>query len=233
MVAPVRTAFAPKIISDLLKWEVDPTYSREQGTLKALNVVKIGTPLGRIELGAASSAAKSGGNTANSGTFVLDATTPVLAGAESGVYTLRCITAATNGGVFRLEDPRGRVLGDFAITGGAGGTVTVNDKIKGVLTDGTADFVVGDGFDITVAAGSGKLVVLAPAALDGSAKCIGFSLQERDPGNADGVILYLARMAVIADSGIAWPDAFTSDQKLAAVADALAAPCGIVTRVGI
>lgn len=96
----------------------------------------------------AASAAKSGGNTGN-GTFVLDATTPVQVNARAGIYTLRCTVAGTNSGTFRLVDPLGRVLGDYAFSG-SGGTVTVNDQIKGVITDGATDFVVGDGFDVTV-----------------------------------------------------------------------------------
>ncbi len=127
-----------------------------------------GSVMGKISIGAASSAAKSGGNT-GTGTFVLDATTPVLAGAKVGVYALRCITASTNGGVFRLTDPDGYGLGDFTITGGSGGTVAIANDIKGVLTDAGTDFIVGDGFDITVAAGSGKWKLAVAAAVDGSA----------------------------------------------------------------
>lgn len=111
-----------------------------------------GKPIGGLEAAqetAATSAAKSGGNTGN-GTFVLDATTPVLANAVPGVYTLRCTVAGTNSATFRLVDPAGRVLGDFAFSG-SGATVTVADQIKGVITDGATDFVVGDGFDVTVA----------------------------------------------------------------------------------
>ncbi len=127
-----------------------------------------GSVMGKISIGAASSAAKSGGNT-GTGTFVLDATTPVLAGAKVGVYTLRCITATSNGGVFRLTDPDGYDLGDYTIAAGPGGVVTVANDIKGVITDASTDFIVGDGFDITVAAGSGKWKLAVAAALDGSA----------------------------------------------------------------
>ena len=95
---------------------------------------------------AAASAAKSGGNTGN-GTLTLDATTPVLAGAKVGVYTVRLITAATNAGTFRVEDPDGNVLGDVAVGG------TFSDDIKFATADGSTDFAVGDGFDITVSGG--------------------------------------------------------------------------------
>lgn len=150
------------------------TFIRGQATLRTRKVVLLAgavylaaSVLGLMSVGAPAVAAKAGGNTGN-GTFVLDGTTPVLSRAKTGVYTLRCIAAAANGGTFRLEDPDGLVLGDVAIAGGAGGTAVVSEHIKGTLTDGTTDFVVGDGFDITVAAGAGKAKLSAAAAVDGS-----------------------------------------------------------------
>ena len=137
-----------------------------------------GTVLGAILLGAASSAAKSGGNTGN-GTLTLDVTTPILAGAQPGVYTARCITAATNSGTFRVEDPNGTVLGDVAV--GA----TFSDDVKFVIADGGTDFVVGDGFDITIAAGSGKVVKSVAAAVDGSAVPVGILAADADATSAD------------------------------------------------
>lgn len=119
-----------------------------------------GALLGRTTVGAAVSAAKAGGNTGN-GALTLDVTTPVLVGAKSGVYTVRCIAAATNSGTFRVEDPDGNVLGDVAV--GA----TFADDIKFAIADGATDFVVGDGFDITVAAVDKYTLSLA-AATDGS-----------------------------------------------------------------
>ena len=130
-------------------------------------IVKRGTVLGQITVGSATSAAKSGGNTGN-GTLVLDATTPVLANAAAGVYTVRCIEAVTNGGKFTVIDPKGVELGPVIIPAGAGNSVTFSDRIKFALTDGGTDFIVGDGFDITVAAGSGKYVTSVATATDGS-----------------------------------------------------------------
>lgn len=97
----------------------------------------------------AASAAKAGGNT-GTGTLTLDATTPVLPGAKPGVYTVRAIAAASNSGTFRVEDPDGNVIGDVAV--GA----TFSDDVKFVIADGGTDFIVGDGFDITVTAQEGR-----------------------------------------------------------------------------
>lgn len=143
---------------EFLLSEGNRTRSRDTVTLLssgALAVLAAGTVLAQIDVGAATAAARSGGNTGN-GTITMDATTPVLAGAKPGIYTVRCIAAATNGGTFRLEDPDGDVIADAAITGGAGGTVAFAEQVKFVITDAGTDFIVGDGFDITVAAGSLK-----------------------------------------------------------------------------
>lgn len=125
-----------------------------------------GTVLGQITLGAASSAAKVGGNTGN-GTLVLDATTPILAFAIAGVYTVRAIQVGTNLAVFAVVDPRGVALGNVVISG-SGSSATFANRIKFAITDGATDFALGDGFDITIAAGNGKYVQSLAAALDGS-----------------------------------------------------------------
>ncbi|WP_051949248.1 head decoration protein [Methylosinus sp. PW1] len=224
MVAPVRTVSAPKLISDLVKWEEELAYSREEAALLANNAVIIGTPLGKVSIGAASVAAKTGGNTGN-GVFSLDGTTPIIVSAEVGVYAVRCIAAASNSGTFRVFDPKGRALGDVVVGS------TFANQIKFAIADGATDFIVGDGFDVTIAAGSGKIKILDPAALDGSAKCEGFSAIVRDPGNADGRIVYIKRTAILADSGIVWPVGFTDAQKAQALADV--EPRGVVVRAGL
>ncbi len=95
------------------------------------------------------SAAAHAGGTGN-GTITMDVTTPLLTNAQSGVYTAKCITAATNGGTFRVADPHGNVLGDVAV--GA----TFANQVKFVIADGSTDFIVGDQFDITVAIDVGR-----------------------------------------------------------------------------
>lgn len=112
------------------------------------DVVVAGGLLGSVEPAAmpSSSAAKSGGNT-GTGTLTLDGTTPLLAGARPGVYTVRFTAAAANNGTFRVYDPDGAVLGDVVMSGGAG---SFANQVKFALADGGTDFSVGDGFDIAV-----------------------------------------------------------------------------------
>lgn len=106
------------------------------------NLVR-GTILMAALAGVATSAAKSGGNTGG-GTLTLDATTPVLPGSVPGIYTVRCIEAASNSGTFRVTAPDGVVLGDIAVGS------TFSNQLKFAIADVGADFIVGDGFDITV-----------------------------------------------------------------------------------
>ena len=102
-----------------------------------------GTVLEETVFGTATSAAKTGGNTGN-GTLTLDATTPVLYGGLPGVYRVRVVAAATDAGTLRVTAPDGTVLGDVAVGG------TFSNRIKFATADGSTDFIVGDGFDITV-----------------------------------------------------------------------------------
>lgn len=115
-----------------------------------------GELLGEITLGDATAAAKAGGNTGNG---TISAVT-LAAGAKAGVYTVR-FTAAT---VFTVEDPDGLVLGVNGATG-----VAWADDLGFTITVGGTPFAAADGFDITVAAGSGKYALALAAATNGSA----------------------------------------------------------------
>jgi hypothetical protein len=210
-------------ISDLVAWETDPIFTRENITLLAgsgsVRSVLMATVLGAVVSGTATSAAKAGGNAANTGTFVLDVSTPVLDGAKTGVYKLRCITAATNGGTFRLTDPDGDVVDDFTITGGAGGTATVNKQIKGVLTDGATDFSVGEGFDISVVE-TEKAIALDVTATNGAERARSVALFDASaPDGTDGTVTVIKRgPAILRSSALIWPAGITAAQKSIALA---------------
>lgn len=153
-------------------------------TVNSVTPIPRGTVMGQITVGGATSAAKSGGNT-GTGTLVLDVTTPVQANAKAGVYTVRNIEAVVNGGKFQVINPIGEDLGTVIIPAGAGASVTFNNRIKFVLTDGGTDFIVGDGFDITVAAGSGKWIPSVATATDGSQIPSAILADICDPSAAD------------------------------------------------
>ncbi len=216
----------PKNVSDVIKDNEDHgTFSREEVTiLSGSGVLNIGAVLGQITVGAAASAAKAGGNTGD-GTLTLDAVTPVLAGAKSGVYTVRCIAAAANGGVFRVENPDGFVLGDVAV--GA----TFADDVKFAIADGAADFVVGDGWDITVALGSLKYAPFDPAGKDGRQTPSAVLIQKVDATAADVTnAIVVARECEVSAAGLEWLNTVTDDQKAAAIRHLKT--LGIVPRSG-
>lgn len=85
-----------------------------------------------------------------------------------GVWVLTCVEAVTNGGIFKLQDPNGMIVAtDLRMTAGSGGTTVV--EVAGMqftITDAT-DFIVGNYFEITVAA-DGTLVPFNPAGAGGA-----------------------------------------------------------------
>jgi len=136
-----------------------------------------GTVFGKVAAGAVTKAAKTGGNTGD-GTLVLDETAPALANVLPGVYKVRITRAhlAAVGttpavplqfAIATLTAPDGDVVAEFNVATSAG--TTVASHVKFVMVDGSTKFALGDGFDITVAAGSGELIVCDKVAIDGSA----------------------------------------------------------------
>lgn len=164
----------PRNLAFLLS-EANGLLSREVVTiLSGAGKLLAGTVLGKVTYGAVSTAAKSGGNT---GTGTISAPT-VLAGAKTGIYKLR-FTAATT---WNLVDPDG-----FEIGAGANGVANANDLAFTTTAGGTA-FIAGDGFDITVAAGSGKYVA-SPNAIttgkEGAETAVAVLCYEVDATDAD------------------------------------------------
>ncbi|HEX3809601.1 MAG TPA: head decoration protein [Rhizomicrobium sp.] len=152
--------------------------TQAQATITGAAAYARGTVMGRASAGAATSAAKSGGNT-GTGTCTVDGTTPVLGNAQEGIYQARCITAATNSGTFRVTDPKGDHVGDVVV-----GTA-FTDQIKFVIADGGTDFAVGDGFDITVSLSAGKFKKAAKTATDGSQVPYAILVDDVDATSAD------------------------------------------------
>ncbi len=85
-------------------------------------------------------------------------------------YSLTCVEAVTNGGIFILVDPNGITIAqDITIAAGAGGVIVFTGAgITFKITDAGTDFAVADYFVITVAAGSLKLKETVAAGVDGS-----------------------------------------------------------------
>jgi hypothetical protein len=206
--------------------------SREQITVKTgTGQVFADQILGAVVTSQTStSSVKASGANTGTGTFVLDATSPVQPRGQIGRYTLRCIAAATNGGKFRLEDPDGVMLGDFTLPATSGGSVTISEQIKGVLTDGGTDFAVGDGFDILVTAIGLKYVPLAAAATDGSQIAAGILFRSVDATSCDQRTVAIVRAAEFDWRRVRWPDWADTNEKKTLIAQQLA-DIGIGSRL--
>lgn len=120
-------------------------------------VLPRGTVLGQQTVGTLTGAAK-GGNTGN-GTMGTVTSVGTSSPPQTGVYTIT-FTAAT---AFNVFDPNGRELKP-GVTGSA-----YSDAISFTITAGGTAFVAGDGFTVTVAAGTGNYIPAVATAVDGSA----------------------------------------------------------------
>ncbi len=212
--------------SNLVKYELNPTYNREEVTVLAgsgsARELLLGTVLGRITKATASAVA--GTNTGNG----VMGTITVGAAALPGDYLLKVVKAASNAGDFVLINPLGVMVGY--------GSVAAAFSLGGLaftLADGGTDFAVGDSFTITVAAGSGKVVQLDLAGTDGREDVDSIILGDvtaPDGEDAAGVVLKRGP-ALISDAAIIYPSGATTNQK-AAIRAALVA-LGVVIRQGV
>jgi hypothetical protein len=172
------------------------------------------TVLGKITKGAVSSAAKTGGNTGD-GTLTVDATTPKLAKAKAGVYTVRVIRAAiaevattpavpAQKALVELKDPDGNILDVFDLPTDPG--ITISNQVKFAMLEGSTPFALGDGFDITIAAGSGNHNAYDDDNLDGTeeADCI---LAEDVTGGSEAVVATAYRFGHFNEAAVTGLDA--------------------------
>jgi len=193
--------------AEFLVSETEGTISRETVTVLSGQNLKAGHVLGKVSVGTASGAAASG----NTGNGTLSAIT-TGSDAKAGTYNLACVEPAANGGTFILEDPDGVTVG----------TVHVGTAFTGplnfTLSDGATDFVSGDRFLITVAAGSGKYKEYNPANTDGSEVAVALLLDNVDATGGDKQAVIIARQAEVNEAELVWFTGATTDQKAAALA---------------
>lgn len=199
--------------------------SRGKGVVVAgSGVFPPGMVLGVIGIGSAVGAIKAGGNTGN-GVMTLDAD-PVREGVTAGVYTITAVDPATNGGRFSVEDPRGNVIG-FANVG-----VAFADQVAFTIADGATDFILGDGFTVTVNPGSLKLAPSPDEMTEGIegaevATCI--ALYGGDASTNDVEIAIVARDQEVNALVLSYDASVDTPDKQAAKLAQLAA-VGIIAR---
>ena len=182
-----------------------------------------GTVLGLQTLGAISEAAKGGGNTGNGTCTALS----VKAGAKVGVYKAIVEIAGTNIATWNLYDPTGELIDQKQYSGSGATAVFNNDQIGGTITDGSTDFVVGDEFDITVAAGAGQYVNYNPGNADGSENVAGICYGYVDATNAAEHGAIVVRACEVNASELVW-DASVPNPPTAGLAGLKA--IGIIAR---
>lgn len=186
--------------------------SRDVAAVDATGVLlKPGQVLGRRTLGAAAAEAKDG----NTGNATISAVTRG-ATAQPGIYRVR-FTGAT---AFDVLDPQGRKLASGA-TGAA-----YAGELGFTITVGGTPMVAGDGFDITVAEGTGVLAALSEDAVDGTQHAAAILFEGLSNAVADRTVV--SRAAEVKASKLIFFADIEPAQKAAAI-EALAEN-GIVVR---
>ena len=138
----------------------DPIFEDELLTFGAGGTEVEGTLLARQAVDVAIVDTPDVGNTGD-GTLVA-----TVAGVDEipvpGNYNFECTVAVAEGGIFKLEDPNGNIIADnLTLRVGAGLVTTFNEGgIQIVVTEGAADFIVGDKFALAVVA-NGKMLPFA------------------------------------------------------------------------
>lgn len=208
-----------QMTAEFLVSEANDFRSRTTGAVTAVAVLEPGTILGGVITGTA--AATAGGSNTGNGTVTVDASTPVIAKGQIGTYTATCITAAVNGGTFRVTDPSGNVLGDVAVA------ATFANQIKFVINDGATDFVVGDTFTILTTITSVAYELLDLAATDGSQHAAGILWEEVAAATTETRTI-ICRDAEVVAAHLTYSASATDAQKVAT--NAALAQLGIITR---
>ena len=182
--------------------EANGSLSRESATVLSGQNLKAGHVLGKVAVGTATGAAVSG-NTGNGAISAVSAG----ATAKAGVYTANLIEPAANGGTFSVEDPDGVNVGTAVVGTPFAGPVNFT------IADGATDFVAGDRFTITVAAGSGKYKEYNPPNTDGSETAVALLLDNVDATSADVTAVAITRNVEVNAAELVWFSGATSDQK--------------------
>lgn len=210
----------PNHLGDVLKWEQSNLYSRDDVTVLSGQNLAVGTVVGRSRIGAITDAADAG----NTGDGTMGAVT-AGSGIQPGDYQVVFTEPATDLGTFFVEDPDGVVIGNGVVASAFAG------EINFTIADGSADFVAGDRFTVTVAEGTGKVKASPETASDGSEVAVGILMAAVDASAADTAGVIIARQAVVSEQGLVYDSTVDDAAKRAAKKTQLAA-AGIQVREG-
>lgn len=200
--------------------------SRDNLLLAASQTIIAGTILAAavIAAGVTSSAAAQADNAANTGTITLDATTPVLDGAQNGTYRIVCLEPATDAGTFEVFDPEGRPIGKATVG------VAFANQIKFVIADDATDFKAGEGFSVKVGVEPSDLKYSAMANTGPAGAKLAVALYNVVTGASETTTQTagITRDAEVAGPRLEWPSGISAAVKAETIA-ALAAQ-GIIVR---
>lgn len=157
--------------------------SFESVTFATTAPASAGAVLGRVTAGAVTTAAQSG----NTGNATVGTVTRGV-NVKPGVYNVEFISATE----FLLLDPAGLVVGN----GQTGSAFSDGAHLSFTITAGATPMVAGDGFTLTVAAGSGNYVTYNASGTDGSATIVGI-LCENKPSSYSGPATVILRSAEV------------------------------------
>ena len=144
---------------------------------------------------------------------ISDGATDFLAGDAFNI-TVTAVVAADSG-VFSVTSPSGAALGNYTIGGSA-----FASHIKFAIADGSTDFIVGDGFDVTVtAADAGKYKPYDDDNTDGSDTALAIAYAEVDATSADVSCVVISRMAEVKLSALQWASTNDATDKANGLAD--------------
>jgi hypothetical protein len=147
--------------------------------------------------------------------------------AENGTYIIKAITAGSNAATFSVTSPSGNNVGTTAALGTAFASSHVNFNIA----DGTTDFIVGDYFNILIAAGistGAQAVAWKSDAVDGSQNVSGVLLEAVNATSAVKTGAVLARYGEVNASELVWRSGYNNGQKASGISGLKA--LGIVAR---
>lgn len=147
--------------AEFLVSEANGYRSRDEVTVATTPALVAGQVLGQITVGAAGAAVAQAGNTGNATV----GTVTKLANVQVGTYNVEFISATE----FLLIAPDGSTVGN----GATGAAFSEGTHLSFTITAGVTPMVVGDGFTIAIAAGSGKYAAYAAAGIDGTSTVAG------------------------------------------------------------
>lgn len=189
--------------------------SRDNLTVAASQTILANALLGALVVAGSVTVSASAVSGTGNGTITM-ADPPVNSKVRNGVYRVVCVTAASDGGTFRVERPDGVDIGNATVG------VAFNKEVKFTIADGSTDFAVGAFFEITVGVedpSDKQYVAYDPAGTDGSEIPVAYSpYAVTTAADETKKTLGLTRDCELNTNLVAWPSGISAANKAKAIA---------------